>query len=455
MALRVLEGDSGSVGLSENEAKGIAIHIDQLATERYGIINQLIEKVIKRGNGKGFQHTDSVDQLVLHPILGLPIFGMIMWTMFYLTFTIGGFFAEYIDIFFSGLLSDWVSIALGTLGVSPWLESMVVNGVIGGVGGVLTFVPNIAIVFILISFLEDTGYMARAAYLMDHWMSKVGLNGRSFIPMVLGFGCNVPGIMSTRTIESEKDRMIAILINPFMSCAARFPVYVLFASVFFPGKETLVTFSLYMLGIMMAFVFASVFRKFFFAGEQTPLILEIPPYRLPLIQDLGIHVWEKVRGYLVKAGTVIFGASVVLWFILNFNAQGMTEIGTSFGATIGHFLAPVFTPLGFGSWQNALSLLSGIVAKEIVVANTAILYGLSEAAGLTEFAPVLINEFSAIGAYAFMVFVLLYTPCVGVIGVIRRETNSWGWTAFSVTYQLIVAWTAAMLVFQIGSRLMT
>jgi ferrous iron transport protein B len=302
----------------------------------------------------------------------------------------------------------------------------------------------------MISLLEDTGYMARAAYLMDHWMTKVGLNGKTFIPMILGFGCNVPAIMGTRTIENENDRMIAILINPFMSCGARFPVYVLFASVFFPGNETAITFSLYLLGIFMAMAFALIFRKTLFRGDQSPFIMELPPFRFPKFGDLSIHVWEKVRGYLVKAGTVIFGASVVLWFILNFNMTGQVEITESFGASIGHVLAPLFAPLGFGTWQNALSLLSGIIAKEIVVANTAILYGLSDTAGISEFGPVLSLAFNKISAYAFMVFVLLYTPCVGVIGVIKRETNSWKWTGFSVLYQLVVAWVMAFVVYSVG-----
>lgn len=423
---------------------------DRMADLRYQVIGQITSGTASLDHIAFDPLTDRIDRAVLNPWLGLPIFGAIMWLMFYLTFTIGGVFAELIDVFFSEYLSTWVGAGLEFLQVAPWLVSLTVDGVIGGVGGVLTFVPNIAIVFVMISLLEDTGYMARAAYLMDHWMTKVGLNGKTFIPMILGFGCNVPAIMGTRTIENENDRMIAILINPFMSCGARFPVYVLFASVFFPGNETAITFSLYLLGILMAMVFALVFRNTLFKGEQSPFIMELPPYRFPTMGDLGIHVWEKVRGYLIKAGTVIFGASVVLWFILNFNMSGQVPISESFGSGVGHFLAPIFAPLGFGTWQNALSLLSGIIAKEIVVANTAILYGLSETAGAVEFGPVLSQAFTQVSAYAFLVFVLLYTPCVGVIGVIRRETNSWKWTGFSVLYQLIVAWVAAFVVYRIG-----
>ena len=423
---------------------------DRMADLRYRVIGEMISGTASREAIAFDPLTDRIDRVLLNPILGLPIFGLVMWLMFYLTFNLGGVFADLIDVFFAVHLSSWVTVGLEFLQVAPWLVSLVVDGVIGGVGGVLTFVPNIAIVFVMISLLEDTGYMARAAYLMDHWMTKVGLNGKTFIPMVLGFGCNVPAIMGTRTIENENDRLIAILINPFMSCGARFPVYVLFASVFFPGNETAVTFSLYILGILMAMAFAMIFRKTLFKGEQSPFIMELPPYRFPKPGDLGIHVWEKVRGYLIKAGTVIFGASVVLWFVLNFNFSGQVPITESFGATIGHFIAPFFGPLGFGTWQNALSLVSGIIAKEIVVANTAILYGLSETAGVAEFGPVLSQAFSQVSAYAFMVFVLLYTPCVGVIGVIKRETNSWKWTGFSVLYQLVVAWVVAFVVYRIG-----
>ncbi len=456
LALKLLEGDPDVLENMPETLRRIAgsLHQDLLAEERYRITGDMVRRVVSTPPANsGYRLTDRIDRLAIHPYLGIPFFGVVMLFMFYLTFTVGGFLAGYVEAFFAGPISGAAVAVLNFLQVSDWLISLVVDGVIGGVGGVITFVPNIAIVFILISFLEDVGYMARVAYLMDNWMSKVGLNGKSFIPMILGFGCNVPAIMSTRSIENENDRLITILINPFMSCSARFPIYVLFTSVFFPGRETLVTFSLYLLGVLMAFVFAFIFRKTIVPGQLSPLIMELPPYRFPLVSDLGIHVWEKVKGYLVKAGTVIFGASIVLWFVLNFNTAGMTDISSSFGAAIGRAIAPVFAPLGFGSWQNALSLLSGIVAKEIVVANTAILYGLSEAAGLAEFAPILIREFSQVGAYAFMVFVLLYTPCVGVIGVIRRETNSWKWPIFSVVYQLAVAWVMAFVVFQVGTLL--
>ena len=421
------------------------------ASRRYKFIDDVISQAVVYGNKDIHNLTDKIDRVLLNGFWGIPIFAVVMASIFYLTFTVGGFFTDYLDVFINEDFAGMMRTLFEGIKVSPWLVSLIVDGIIGGVGGVLTFVPNIAILFLAISLLEDSGYMARVAFIMDKWMSRVGLNGKSFIPMILGFGCNVPAIMGTRTLESENDRLIAILTNPFMSCGARFPVYVLFASVFFKGYETLVTFSLYALGVIMAIGVSYVFRKTLFKGEESPFLMELPTYRVPDGKSLFIHVWERVKGYITKAGTVILGASVLIWIILNFNFQGMAEIGDSFGYYIGKALVPFFKPLGFGNWQNALSLISGIVAKEIVVANTAILYGVGEGAGMAQLSAVLLENFNPLSAYAFMVFVLLYTPCVAVIGVIKRETNSWKWTFFSFFYQILIAWVMAFLVYNIGS----
>lgn len=423
---------------------------DIITHERYQILSKIVSQSVDLSKASYNHLTDRLDQLLLNKWIGLPLFGLIMWIMFYLTFNVGSIFADMIDVFFSEGMSPFVLNMLESVGVASWMQSLIVDGIIGGVGGILTFVPNIAILFFIISILEDSGYMARVAYLMDFWMSKVGLNGKSFIPMILGFGCNVPAIMGTRTVENENDRLLTILINPFMSCGARFPVYVLFSAAFFPGNETLVTFSLYALGIFVALFFAFIFRRTLFKGEETHLIMEFPPYRFPGYRSLFIHVWERVQGYLIKAGTVILGASIILWVILNFNATGMVDVTESFGAQFGKMIAPMFAPLGFGTWQAAISLITGIVAKEIVVANMLIVYGLSDTASAGQFATTMSAQFNAISAYAFMVFVLLYTPCVGVIGVIKRETNSWKWTIFSVVYQFAAAWVFAFLAYRIG-----
>lgn len=449
-AIKLLEGDSE---ISKQLGVSIEGYEEQISIEKYDFINQLLKKCfIKQNKNKQVGHTftDKVDHVLLNPFIGVPIFALIMSFVFYLTFSVGGVFLNIIDVFFGETLSGWVTSGLMALNVSEWLISLLVDGIIGGVGGVLTFVPNIALLFFGISFLEDSGYMARVAFIMDGWMKKVGLNGKTFIPMILGFGCNVPAIMSTRTLENEKDRILAILINPFMSCGARLPVYALFASAFFRGSETLVVISLYFIGIIVALFAALILRKTILKGEQDPFIMELPAYRLPEYKTLLIHVWERVKGYIIKAGTIIFAASVVLWIILNFNFTGMVDLTDSFGADIGRMFSFIFKPLGFGTWQASLSLLTGVIAKEIVVSNMMIVYGLAETATSEMLSSALSGVFTQLNAYAFMVFVLLYTPCVAVIGVIKRETNSWKWTIFSVFYQFGIAWFVAMLIYQIG-----
>jgi ferrous iron transport protein B len=453
VGIKVIEEDSEVLDLlGIDSPKVYESGVSIITTERYKYIDALIAKHLVFGQQELHKKSDSIDNILLNKRFALPIFALVMAFIFYMTFTVGGIFTDRLDVLINEVFAGVVRSGLTNFGVDTWLISLVVDGIIGGVGGVLTFVPNIAILFLFISLLEDSGYMARVALIMDGWMSRVGLNGKTFIPMILGFGCNVPAIMGTRTLENENDRLIAILTNPFMSCGARFPVYVLFASIFFKGYEALVTFSLYFLGVVIALVVAYIFRRTLFKGEESPFVMELPPYRIPGFKSLMIHVWERVKDYIQKAGTVIFLASVIIWVILNFNMNGMTDIQHSFGASIGRVIAPVFAPLGFGTWQSALSLLSGIVAKEIVVANTAILYGVS-GAGMDGLALVLKDVFNPVSAYAFLVFVLLYTPCVAVIGVIKRETNSWKWTIFSVCYQIVIAWTVSFVFYQVGSFL--
>jgi ferrous iron transport protein B len=447
LGIKILERDEEIIeSFPGNEDENLS---DQFISLRYEYITGLVNK---RMTGKEFGQktfSDKVDEYLLNKYIGLPLFLVIMAFVFYITFNVGNVFVDKLDGFFSGSLAGFVRDALTVNDVAPWLVNLVSDGIIGGVGGVLVFVPNIAILFIAISFLEDSGYMARVSFLMDYYMQKVGLNGKTFIPMILGFGCNVPAIMGTRTLENERDRLIAILINPFMSCGARFPVYVMFAGIFFKGYETLVVTSLYVLGIIVALVVAYIFRKTIFKGEGTHFIMEMPAYRLPNLKSLAIHVWERVKGYIAKAGTVIFAASIIIWFITNYNMSGMAPITESFGASLGKIIAPVFAPMGFGNWQSALSLLSGIFAKEIVVANMAIVFGFSDPS-LGGFGQVLMDNFTQLSAYAFMVFVLLYTPCVATIGVIKRETNSWKWTFFSLGYQIAVAWIVSFAIYSVG-----
>ena len=425
--------------------------IDEAKTDfTYEYIESIIKSAVKKPTTNKITISDKVDDLLTNKFLGLPIFALVMFFTFYFTYDLAGNLLNGIlDEFITGTVAPLTNSALIAIGAQDWLISLVVDGIIGGVGGVIIFVPNVACLFLMISIMEDTGYMARVAFIMDKAMRSIGLSVKAFIPMILGLGCSVPAIMSTRTLESEKDRLTTILITPFISCSARLPVYTLFAAAFFAGKEKYVVFSLYVLGVVVAILVGLIFKKTLFKTDESPFIMELPPYRFPSIKNLALHVWDRVKGYLTKAGTLIFGASIVLWFLLGFNFSGPSAISESFGAAIGKFIAPVLSTAGFGNWQASLSLLTGVIAKEIVISNMAIIYGIGESAG--DFAAGLAGTFSSVSAYSFMVFVLLYTPCVAVLGVVRRETNSYKWTAFSVLYQLFVAWFVATLVFQVGS----
>lgn len=460
LALKILEEDPEIM-----ESTGIAPVIDSslmleeevelmVADKKYSFIASLIGNSMKKPTSSVLSISDKIDLILTNKYLGLPIFALLMFGVFYFTFDlVGNQLNGMIDEFINGAVAPAVSAGLENAKVSPWLQSLIVDGIIGGVGGVLTFLPNIACLFLAISIMEDSGYMARVAFIMDRAMKKVGLSGKAFIPMILGFGCNVPAIMGTRTLENENDRLTSILVNPFMSCSARLPVYILFAGAFFPGNEKFVVYSLYILGIFVAILMALIFKTFLFKSEVVPFIMELPPYRLPSFTTTLANVWERVKGFLIKAGTLIFGVSVVLWFILGYNFSGPAEITESIGASLGNVFAPIFAPLGFGTWQAALSLLTGILAKEVVVSNMSIIYGLTDGASAQSFFTALNGSFTQLTAYAFMVFVLLYTPCAAAIGAVKRETNSWKWTTFSVVYQFAVAWFFAFLVFQIGKLL--
>ena len=345
---------------------------------------------------------------------------------------------------------------LEKFGIAEWLTSLIVDGIIAGVGGILTFLPNIFILFLALAFLEDSGYMARVAYIMDRIMSKLGLSGKAFLPMVLGFGCTVPAVMATRALEKEKDRKKTILVTPFMSCSARLPIYVLFADMFFEKYAIVVAYSLYLIGVLIAILIAMIVNKLEKQKEpQNTLLIELPEYKSPNARTIAIYVWEKVKDYLTKAGTTIFIASIVLWFLLNYNIHGMTEdVAMSFGAGIGRFLEPILRPAGLGMWQIGVALISGISAKEVVVSSFSVLFGvgnINSAAGMTELTQALAGYgFGALNAYALMIFCLLYTPCVATIATIKKETNSWKWTIGMIGFQLIFAWAVATLVYQIG-----
>lgn len=427
-----------------------------LISTRYAFINGLCKTVIKRKNIKGnYKLSNKFDNIAMHKIWGIPLFLFTTWLLFQITFKASKPLIGLIELFFSWLSEETVNI-LSSWGASDWTVSLFTEGIIGGVGGVLVFVPIIGILFLLIALLEDSGYMARVAYIMDKFMHKIGLHGKAFIPLILGFGCNVPGIMATRTLETKKDRLLAMLINPFMSCGARLPVYVLFTGAFFSAYQGWVIFSLYLLGIIVAILVGLIFKKFLSQKLSSPFVIELPPYRWPTIKGILIHVWERVWLFVKKAGTVILIFSIIIWMLasLPMNVEYGSE--ASWAGSIGKTISPVFKPLGFGNWQSSVALIFGFVAKEVVVGTFGTLYGIEDIesnTGVTSLNSALQNDFTPLSAYVFMVFVLLYVPCMAVLAVIKRETNSWKWMFFVAFYTTAVAWIISFLIYQ-GGRLL-
>ena len=424
--------------------------------QKYDLIEEIIQEVLVNKDKKT-QATDRIDKYLTHPVLGVPIFLAIMAFIFFLTFTIGDMFKDYlvegIDV-----VSANLTLLLEEIQVNPVVSSLLIDGAIAGVGGILAFLPNNFILFLALAVLEDSGYMSRVAYVMDGIMGKVGLSGRAFIPLLLGFGCSVPAIMASRALEDPKDRLKTILITPFMSCSARLPIYILFAGTFFPDNAMLVAFSMYVLGIVVAIAVAKIFYKMDAPTNKNVLLIELPEYKSPNIISIFLYAWEKVKSYLSKAGTTIFVASIIIWFILNFNFSGMVEINDSFGASIGKFLAPLLVPAGLGLWQIVVALISGIAAKEVVVASLSVLYGISNinsAEGMSEMITQLAQAgFTQLNAYTLMVFCLLYTPCIASIVTIKKETNSTKAMCFSIIFQMAVAYVMAVIVYQIGSLIL-
>ena len=428
----------------------------EIINQKYDFIEEVIDEVLMNKAQKEAR-TEKIDQWMTHPIWGMPIFFGIMAIVFLLTFAVGDWIAGGFEIFIAGV-ANGIQYGMELLHLSPTLISLVCDGIIAGVGGILTFLPNIFMLFLALAFLEDSGYMSRVAYVMDGLMEKMGLSGRAFIPMLLGFGCTVPAIMSARTLEDTRDRLRTIMVTPFMSCSARLPIYVLFSKMFFGKFAMIAAFSMYVIGLVVAIVVALIYSKIVCRNEEKNcLLFELPEYKSPNARTIIIYVWEKVKDYLTKAGTTIFVGSVLLWLIMNFGATGMvTDISDSFAASIGRFLVPVLAPAGLGLWQIGVALISGIAAKELVVSSCSVLFGMNinSDIGIENFHYILENMgFGKINAYALMVFCLLYIPCMAAIATIRKETNSWRWTIGMMLMQLLVAWGMAVIVFQVGSML--
>ena len=427
-----------------------------IINQKYDFIEEIIEEVLVNKSKKEAS-TDKVDRILTHRFWGMPIFFAVIGLVFFLTFSIGNIFAGY----FEGIISSFSELVLNfliSIHAGDILTSLVVDGIIAGVGGILTFLPNIAILFLALAILEDSGYMARVAYVMNGIMGKIGLSGRAFIPMLLGFGCTVPAVMASRTLENIKDRRKTIFVTPFMSCSAKIPIYVLFSGMFFKKNAALVALSMYVIGLIIGILAAYIMNKIDKQeeGQISTLLIELPEYKAPNVRTILIYVWDKIKDYLSKAGTTIFLASVIIWFILNFGTKGMvTDMSQSFGASIGRFLVPVLAPAGLGLWQIGVALISGLAAKEVVVASFGILFGIADintASGMTQLSHMLQPlGFGTLNAFALMLFCLLYTPCAAAVGVIAKELKSLKLTLFTILFQLVIAWAVATIVYQIGS----
>ncbi|ABZ85574.1 ferrous iron transport protein b [Heliomicrobium modesticaldum Ice1] len=432
---------------------------DALIEARYAFISDVLARSARTEGPLEASFSDRLDNILTHRVLGIPIFLTLMYLMFEVTFTwVGQPLADLLDGWISGPFTEWASESLVSLGVAEWMQSLIVDGIIAGVGGVVVFAPIIFTLFLFISILDGSGYMARVAFIMDQAMRKIGLSGKAFLPMLIGFGCSVPAIMGARVLDSERDRRIAALIAPLMSCSARLPVYALFTALFFAEKESLVVFSLYVLGIALAILMGILFKKTLLKGESEPFVMELPPYRLPSWQTVLTQTWEKGKGFLIKADTIIFSMSVVIWLLSNFNLEGPAEIQDSFLAAIGSIIAPLFTFHGFASWESGVAILTGILAKEAVISTLGIVYGIGELSeeavdAAAQMLPIAQVHFTALSAYAFMVFTLIYTPCMAALATLKKELGSWKWTLLGALYPFALAWLMSLVVYQVGRLL--
>ena len=423
-----------------------------IADSRYQYIQRVVSASVVRGGVPGeLTLSEKIDKVVTHRVFAIPLFLCTMLVMFVITFgPFGSWLSDGVGAGMDGL-SQWLAPTLEGLGVSHVLISLACDGIIAGVGGVLTFLPQIALLFLFLSFLEDSGYMSRAAFIMDRALRRFGLSGKAFIPMLMGFGCSVPAIMGARTMENEKDRRMTILLVPFMSCSAKLPVYGLISAAFFGPWAGLVVFGLYIIGMLVGIASGLFFKKTLFAGEPAPFVLELPPYRLPSIGNMLTHVWQKVKGFLVKAGTLILLMSMVLWLLqsFDFSLRMVDDPTHSMLGALGNVLAPVFAPCGFGFWQAAVALLTGLIAKEMVVSSLSMFYGFSLTAASGEVAAAM-TDFTPLSAFAMLVFILLYVPCMAAVSTLFKEMQSRKWAWFSIAWQVGCAYVTALLVYQIG-----
>ena len=446
----------------EASSRSDAEKLEAISEARYALIDNVMAQAVDMGN-VGQTRSEKIDHYLANGWLALPIFLCILYAVFQITFTwIGQPIADALDELINTDFLDFMTDFLTDAGVADWMVSLVCDGIIAGVGAVLTFVPLIFVLFFCLSFLDGTGYMARIAFIMDPIMRRCGLTGKGLMPLMMGFGCGVPAIMGARALDSEKDRMVSILITPFLTCGAKLPIMALFAAMFFPDNAANVVFAMYIIGVVMAIVVAKGLGATMFKDKGSTFLLELPPYRMPDMKSVLLETWDKGKGYLVKAGTIIFAASVLLWVMSNYNFSGPCEIEDSILATLGSWMSVLFTFQGFDTWEAGAAILSGIMAKETVVATIGILYGVADVSTEAEDAldsaaqmmgTDMATAFTTLSALAFMVFSQLYTPCVTALGTIKKEAGGWKWMIFSAVYQFAIAWFVALLVYQ-GGRLL-
>lgn len=420
-----------------------------LADMRYNFIEKVCKScVVKAHESREYLRSVAIDKVLTNRFFALPIFGVIMALIFYLTFYVIGEYLSNLLALGIDTLTVWVDDFLTAYGMNPVVHSLVIDGVFAGVGSVLSFLPLVVVLFFFLSILEDSGYMARIAFLMDRLLRKIGLSGRSFVPMLLGFGCSVPAIMATRTLSSQRDRKMTIMLTPYMSCSAKIPVYTVFAAAFFPGYELPVMLVLYFGGMLIGVLVALIMKHTMFRGNPVPFVMELPNYRLPSLRSVVLLMWEKAKDFLERAFTVIFLVTVIIWFLQNFDMRlnVVSDSADSILAGIGRVIAPIFAPLGFGDWRMVTALVSGFSAKEAVVGTFGVVLGVG-----TNQLPVALHQlFTTLSAASFLAFTLLYTPCVAAVATIRRELDSTWKTVGVVLMQCVVAWIVALLVYQVG-----
>lgn len=473
MAIKIFERDSNfmeKLSLDNNVEEKIEAIIAKcekefdddsegiITGERYEFIGSIVSKVIKKKNTSKHTLSDKIDKIVTNRILALPIFALIMWGVYYIAVSsLGAILTDWTnDTLFGEIIGENVATFLENIGTAPWLQGLINDGIIGGVGAVLGFVPQIMLLFFLLALLEDCGYMARIAFIMDRILRKFGLSGKSFIPVLISSGCGVPGIMATRTMENDKDRKLTIMLTTFIPCGAKLPIIALFAGAIFGGASWVAP-AIYFLGIFMIIICGIILNKTkAFKGEAAPFVMELPQYHIPSMKGVLIHMWDRGKAFIIKAGTIIFVACAVIWFTSSFNwTLQMVDAQDSILASIGKVIAPIFAPLGFGNWQSAVSTVSGLVAKENVVGTFGVLFGIAEAA---EDTPALLTQigtmFTPASGLAFIAFNMLNAPCFAAIGAIRREMGSWKWMWITIGFQTLTAYIVALIINQVGSLIL-